>query len=263
MLRRAVAAILPPAVVLVAICTVWELWVRLADVSKFTLPAPSTVAAGLGDVDQMWPDLRTTMIRVLIGFLLAAVIGLLLAVVIVSVPPVGRAIYPLLVWSQVLPKLAVAPLLLVWFGFGGVSTVLIVFLIAFFPVVINAGLGFRSVDQEQLYLARSMGAGWMQTFRRIRVPSALPGIFGGLKLAALLAITGAIVAEFISATTGIGRVIQTASGDLDLPRIFVAVASVSAFGLLSFVVIEIAERLAIPWHVSQRDRYEAAAREAA
>lgn len=262
MLRRSAAVILPPVVVLVSICTVWELWVRLANVSRFTLPPPSTVAAGLGDIDQMWPDLRTTIVRVLVGFALAAAIGLLLAVVIVSVPPVGRAIYPLLVWSQVLPKLAVAPLFLVWFGFGGVSTVLIVFLIAFFPVVINAALGFRSVDVEQLYLARSMGAGWFQTFLRIRVPSASPGIFGGLKLAALLSVTGAIVAEFISATSGIGRVIQTASGDLDLARIFVAVTYVSTFGLLSFVAIEVAERLAIPWHVSQRDRFEAAARDA-
>jgi ABC-type nitrate/sulfonate/bicarbonate transport system permease component len=152
----------------------------------------------------------------------------------------------------VIPKLALAPLLLVWFGYGGLSTVLIVFTLAFFPIVINTTLGLRSTETETLYLARSIGAGWLATFSKIQLPNALPSIFAGLKLAALLSVSGAVVAEFISSTNGIGVVIEQAAGNVDLVRLFVAVGYLSAVGLGFFLLIELVERRTIPWHVSQR-----------
>jgi len=242
-----------PVVAFLVIVATWEIWVRVGDVSRFILPPPSAIAEHLTIFDQLWPDLWATLERILWGFLLAAGVGFVMAVGIVTFRPIGRALFPLLVATQVIPKLAVAPLFLVWFGYGGVSTILIVFLLAFFPIVINTTSGLRSVEVEKLYLARSIGAGWLQTFVRIRLPNALPSIFGGLKLAALLSVNGAVVAEFISATSGIGRVLQAAAGDVDLVRLFVAIAYLSLFGLGFFLLMEAIERISIPWHVSRRD----------
>ena len=247
------STLLYPLVTFVLILTVWEVWVRVGHVSSFVLPPPSQIAGRLGIFGQLWPDLWATMKRVIYGFLIAVGVGFVIATGIVTFRPFARAVYPILVGTQVIPKLAVAPLFLVWFGYGGLSTILIVFLLAFFPIVINSTSGLRSIELEKLYLARSIGAGWIGTFVKIRLPQALPSIFGGLKLAALLSVTGAVVAEFISATSGIGHVIQAASGDLDIVRMLVAIGYLSAFGLGFFVLVELAERLSIPWHVSRRD----------
>jgi NitT/TauT family transport system permease protein len=252
-LRERASTVLYPIAAFVLFMSVWEVWVRVGDVSPFILPPPSEIAAHLTLFDQLWPDLRATLGRVVYGFLLAVGVGFVLAVGIVTFRPFARAVYPLLVSTQVVPKLAIAPLFLVWFGYGGLSTILIVFLLAFFPIVINTTLGLRSIEVEKLYLARSIGAGWLSTFLRIRLPNALPSIFGGLKLAALLSVNGAVVAEFISATSGIGRVLQAAAGDVDLVRLFVAIGYLSAVGLAFFLLMELLERLSIPWHASRRD----------
>ncbi len=261
-LRDRASTVLYPVIAFVLFMTVWEVWVRVGDVSPYILPPPSAIAEQLTIFDQLWPDLWATLERVIYGFLLAVVVGFLIAVGIVTFKPFARAFFPLVVGTQVIPKLAIAPLLLVWFGYGGWSTILIVFLLAFFPIVINTTLGLRSVEIEKLYLAQSMGASWVATFFRIRFPNALPSIFGGLKLAALLAVNGAVVAEFISATSGIGRVLQAAAGDVDLVRLFVAIGYLSLFGLLFFLLMELLERISIPWHVSRRDYMVAPANEA-
>jgi NitT/TauT family transport system permease protein len=257
-----VSTVVYPIVAFVIFMSIWETWVRLGDVSPFILPPPSEIAAQLTILDQLWPDLKATLTRVVQGFALACGVGFVLALGIVTFRPFARAIYPLLVSTQVIPKLAIAPLFLVWFGYGGLSTILIVFLLAFFPIVINTTLGLRSLELEKLYLAQSIGAGWFATFFKIRLPNALPSIFGGLKLAALLSVNGAVVAEFISATSGIGRVLQSAAGDVDLIRLFVAIGYLSVFGLLFFLLMELLERISIPWHVSRRDYMVTPANEA-
>jgi len=259
---RRVAPILYPVLAFVAIMAIWELWVRADHVSPAILPPPSTIAQKLNLFDQLWPDLWATIKRVIWGFLLAVGVGFLLSVALVTFRPVSRALMPLLVGTQVIPMLAVAPLLLIWFGYGGWSTITLVFLLAFFPIVINTTLGLRSVEIEKLYLAESIGAGWVSTFFRIRFPTALPSVFGGLKLAALLSVNGAVVAEFISATSGIGRVLQEAAGNVDMPRLFVAIGYLSLFGLAFFLLMELLERLTIPWHVSRRDYMATPANEA-
>lgn len=248
-----VTTVLYPLFTFALIMVIWEAVVRLDHVSRFVLPPPSHVARELGIFDQLWPDLWATIERVIYGFLLAAGVGFVLAVLIVTFRPVSRALYPILISTQVVPKIAVAPLFLIWFGYGGWSTILIVFLLAFFPIVINTTLGLRAIEIEKLHLARSIGASWLSTFAKIRLPSALPSMFGGLKLAALLSVNGAVIAEFISSTTGIGRVLQEAAGNVDLPRMFVAIGYLSAFGLLLFLLMDVLERLLIPWHVSRRE----------
>jgi len=253
LLRDRLTTLLYPVIAFALIMSIWELVVRVDHVSRFVLPPPSHVARKLGIFDQLWPDLWATIERVIYGFLLASSVGFMLAVLIVTFRPVSRALYPILISTQVVPKVAIAPLFLIWFGYGGWSTILIVFLLAFFPIVINTTLGLRSTEIEKLYLARSIGASWLSTFVKIRLPDALPSTFGGLKLAALLSVNGAVVAEFISSTTGIGRVLQEAAGNVDLVRMFVAIGYLSAFGLLFFLLMDVLERLLIPWHVSRRE----------
>ena len=175
------SALLLPVVAFVLIIAIWEVWVRVGHVSRFILPPPSAIARQAGIFDQLWPDLRATLGRIIYGFLLAAGIGFVIAVGIVTFRPFSRAVYPILIGTQVIPKLAIAPLFLVWFGYGGFSTIMIVFLLAFFPVVINTTHGLRSTEIEKLFLARSIGASWLDTFLKIRLPNALPSIFGGLE----------------------------------------------------------------------------------
>jgi NitT/TauT family transport system permease protein len=261
-LAERVSAVLLPCLAFVALMTVWEVWVRVGNVSPHFLPPPSKIAGQLGIFSQIWPNLWTTLQRVLYGYLLSVGIGFTIAVGIAMSRPVARALYPIVIGLQLIPKLAVAPLFLVWFGYGGKSTILIVFMLAFFPIVINTTLGLRSTDVETIYLARSVGASRIDTFVKMRLPNALPSIFGGLKLSALLSVSGAVVAEFISATNGIGVVLQTAAGNADLVRLLVAVGYLSAFGLAFFMFMELLERLTIPWHVSRRG-YTTAPQEAA
>ena len=194
----------------------------------------------------------TTMQEVLAGFALSVLVGVPLALAIASSPLFERSAYPLLVGSQAVPKIAIAPLFVIWFGFGIAPKILMAFLISFFPVVVAGVVGLRSVEAEKLYLARSMGATRWQTFAMFRLPSALPSLFGGLKLAIAFAVTGAVVGEFIGADRGLGRVIMVANGNLDTPALFAAVVVLTAMAVALFYLVEALERVTVRWHVSQR-----------
>jgi NitT/TauT family transport system permease protein len=192
--------------------------------------------------------------EVIWGYLLSIVIGIPLALAIFLSPFFARTVYPLLVSSQAMPKTAIAPLFVVWFGFGLLPKVLIAFLIAFFPIVINTVVGLASIEPEKLYLARSMGMSPMTTFFKIRLPQALPAIFGGLKIAITLAVVGAVVGEFVGAEAGLGYLLLVANGNLNTPLLFAGLVGLTVIGVVAFMLVEIAERIAIPWHVSQGDR---------
>jgi len=187
-----------------------------------------------------------------LGFLLAAVLGILIALAIAFSRTVQGVAYPLLVFLQIVPKIAVAPLFIIWFGFGLTPKVLLVFLLSFFPVVVAAITAFRSIEPEILEMARSTGAGRMRTFRMVQLPHALPALFGGLKIAAALAATAAVVAEFVASDRGLGYLLMEYNGNLDTRMSFAAIFVLSAMGLALYGVVELAERFAIPWHVSRR-----------
>jgi NitT/TauT family transport system permease protein len=158
----------------------------------------------------------------------------------------------LLVFSQSVPKIAIAPLFVVWFGFGIIPKVIAAFMLGFFPIVVSTVMGFKSVDPDMLDLARSMKASRLATFMRISLPQALPSIFAGLKVSITLAVVGAVVGEFVGSNSGIGYLLQIANGNFDLPLMFAALTVLSAIGVLLFVAIDVVERLLIPWHASQR-----------
>lgn len=255
-LLRRVATAGPPVLAIVILLVIWQLVVQLGHVKVYILPTPLQV------VQAMWhqapvllPNTWATVQEVLVGFGLSIAIGIPLAVLIVSFKPAERGLYPLLVSSQVVPKVALAPLFLVWFGFGLISKVIMVFLIAFFPIVIDTAVGLKSIEIEKLYLARSMGASRLQTLLRFRIPQALPNMFGGFKLAATLSVIGAIVGEFVGASHGLGYIIQNSNANLDTVTMFAAIAYISIVGMLLFLIVDAIERISLPWHVSRRDEF--------
>jgi NitT/TauT family transport system permease protein len=166
----------------------------------------------------------------------------------VEVPRLRDIIMPLLLVAQLVPKVAVAPLLLIWFGYGLMPKVLIAFLVAFFPIVVNGASGLGSVEPELLDLGSSLQASRWQTFWKFRVPSALPEIFSGMKIAVTLAIIGAIIGEFVGGNRGLGYLIIVANQELDTPLAFAAILLLSAVGIILYALIELIERMLLPWH---------------
>lgn len=254
--RRARAkrsGILSPILAIGVLLVLWEAGVRLLNVELYLLPAPSVVAGAVGkDMPLLIEHGWITTQEVVIGYLLSIAVGIPLGLVIFLSRPFARAIYPLLVSSQAIPKTAIAPLFVLWFGFGLLPKVLIAFLIAFFPIVISTVVGLASIEQEKVYLAQSMKMGSIATFFKIRLPQAAPSIFGGLKIAITLAVVGAVVGEFVGADAGLGYLLLIANGNLDTPLLFAGLFALTLLGVVAFAIVEVIERIAIPWHSSQR-----------
>lgn len=242
-----------PWVVAIGALVAWELAVHVFGLPAYLLPPPSSVIRRIFvDHHLFVTHAWATLVEVLTGFGLAVVVSIPLAAVLARYRPLESALYPLLVASQTIPKVAIAPLLVVWFGFGLLPKVLIVFLIAFFPIVVDSMVGFRSVPREVSWLARSMGASQWDTFRRISVPAALPHIFAGLKVASTLAVVGAVVGEFVAADRGLGYQLIVANGVMDVQLSFALLLLLSVLGVVLYGAIDLLERAMLPWHVSQR-----------
>lgn len=244
-----------PALLLVAFVLVWWAVTALELVKPYLVPSPGKTAQTMIDqAGYLWDNSVVTIVETLIGFVVAAVLGVLFAVVMVYSMTVERTLYPLLLFAQVIPKIAIAPLFVVWLGFGLTPKVVIAVLMAFFPVVISSVAGLRSVDPEMLELSATMGSKPMQTFRKIRFPASLPHLFSGLKVAATLAVTGAVVGEFVGANKGLGYVILQANGNVDTPMLFAGLIVMSVLGVALFAIIEVADRILLPWHASRRSQ---------
>ncbi len=254
---KRVAVYVYPLATLVGILAVWELASRLGEIPRYILPAPSGIAARFYALHALIvKESLFTLEATLLGFGLSVLIGVPLGMALVSSRAFNRAVYPLLIGSQVVPKVAVAPVFLVWFGFGLLSKVMITFLIAFFPILISAVVGLQSTELEKLYVARSAGASELQLFRLVRLPHALPSIFGGMKVSITLAVVGALVGEFVAAENGIGRVLLSASGNMDTELLFAGIFALVVIGVVLFLLMEVLERLVLPWHISYRPSKE-------
>ncbi|MEU5781044.1 ABC transporter permease [Micromonospora lupini] len=254
--RRAAAladSLWRPALVLVAFFVAWWFVAAREYVPNYLVPTPGQVWTTMTN---QWSELaRHTMVTLyetVLGFVLAAALGLATAVAIAYSRTLDKALYPIVLFAQVIPKIAIAPLLVVWFGLGLTPKIILAVLIAFFPVVISGVAGLRSTDPELLDLSATMGAGPWRTFRKIRFPNALPHLMAGLKVAVTLAVVGAVVGEFVGASEGLGYVLLLANGNLDAPLLFADLILMSAIGIVLFVLVEIAEALLIPWHASRR-----------
>jgi NitT/TauT family transport system permease protein len=248
-----VRALAWPLSTFVIVMAAWEAVSRFGVVPTYVLPAPSAVALRLVESGHLLVrHTLVTALEILIGFLLAVIGGILFAVAVVYVRPFERAIYPWLVASQAVPKVAIGPLFVLWMGFGLTPKVVIAFLIAFFPVMIDTVIGLRSVETESVYLLRSMGAQRWKTFVYLNVPNALPNIFAGMKVAITLAVVGAIVGEFIGANDGLGYILIFANGTLDTTLIFAALTLISVLAIVFYMAVSFLEDRCISWHVSKR-----------
>src|SRR6266540_4164050 len=232
------AAIAWPILVTAFLLLIWEVSVRALGIRSIILPPPSAVFEAMAQrhdllLTHLWPSLYLTVL----GFALSVVGGILVAVLIT---------YSIIV-PQVIPKISIAPLFIVWFGTGTMSSLLLAFLVAFFPMTINAAMGFESIDEDIHRMARTfMGSRW-QIFWKIRMPNALPYIFGGMKISITLAIIGVIVSEFVASQEGIGYLIKLAGGLLDTPLMLAAIAALSISGLALYAIIAGVESWAVYW----------------
>jgi len=232
---------------------VWELGTRLLAVPNFILPAPSVIFSAFADhfVRVMGNGVVTTQ-EIVLGFFAAVVVSIPLAFCLALSQTLERTVFPVVVFFQIMPKVAIAPLFVIWFGFGLMPKVLIVFLLAFFPMLANGIAGFKSVPTDIMELARSTGAGHLRTFWKVRLPHALPSIFTGLKVGAALAAIGAVVGEFVASDKGLGYLLLEYNGDLNTSMVFAVIIFLSTIGLAVYGMVAAAERFVIPWHVSQR-----------
>ena len=242
-----------PVGTVVGLLLAWHFVVVAFAIPSYLIPAPMVVAEHLGENWTFLADhALVTTYETLGGFLMSIAVGVPLAIGIVWSQTLDRAIMPLLVLSQTFPKVAIAPLLIIWFGFGIMTKVIVSFLVAFFPVVIAGVAGMRAVDTEMVELVKAMRGTTFQIFWKIRLPSALPHFFAGLKVAIAFAIVGAVVGEWVGANKGLGHIMLWANANLDTPMLFSVLVILMLIGIVLYYAIVWLERLLIPWHVSIR-----------
>ncbi len=244
------------AALLLALLGLWELVVSSAGLSALVLPAPSAVAVSLWSglaSGYFWPHLAATLQALLLGFAAGSAVGLLAGMALAESPLLERVLKPYVVVSQVVPKLALAPLFVLWFGFGLLPTVLITALICFFPLMENTLTGLRQADAQRLQLFRMLGATRVQTLLRLKLPTALPAILAGLRVALVLALVGVVVAEFMGASRGLGAVVIAAQGMMDTTLMFAALVLIAAIGLLLYQGCLLLERRLLRAHAISND----------
>lgn len=247
--------------IFVGLLLLWQALLAVFRVPAYIFPAPAGILAKfVANVRSGLPlkHAGITCAEIAAGFVLGCLLGLLLAVLISRSRTVEEILLPYLIANQVIPKVAIAPLFILWFGFGLTSKVVIVVLVVFFPMLINALTGFRSVDEDKHRLMRSIDATRWQTFWRLEVPSSLPHIFAGLKVALNLAVVAAIVGEFVESQAGLGYIVLVAYGLLDTELMFAALLLLFLIGIALYLALLGAERAVLTWHASVRATPEAA-----
>ena len=250
MLKTSVALqrILPGTMVFVAFLAVWQMAVTILGVREYLLPSPVSVLHAMGPGEIPWiKHIWITAVEIVGAFLIAALSGVLLGAAIAWAQPVSRALTPFLVFVNTLPKVAIAPLFLIWLGYGILPNMLIGALIGFFPVVINTAVGLTQIEQDMLDLGRVFSAPKWKVFAKIRVPNAYPYILSALKVTATSAVVGAIVGEFVASQAGLGYVIITTQSSMNTPVAFAALVWISVVGLVLYGAVGWAARWLAPW----------------
>lgn len=237
-----------PVLGVVSALILWELVVRILGVRPILVPPPSAVFVDIAAAPAWFAQQAFyTAVITLAGFASASVFGILFAIVIVEWKVVDRMLFPLFVALNSVPKVAVAPLFIIWFGTGAEPKIAISFLVAVFAIVVDTALGLRSVAPDTLDLAKALRGSRLKVLLRIKLYCALPHIFAGLKVTMSLALVGAIVGEFVSSQKGLGYVILTAQGMFDTPRVFAAILILAVMGVAMIAVIDVLERICLPW----------------
>jgi NitT/TauT family transport system permease protein len=249
---------LTPVAGVLVFLAIWQIGVMIYKVPAYLLPPPTDIAhTFVSEFPRLLRHGWITTYEMLLGYALAVGIALPLAIAITSSKRFDDFVMPTMLFFQVVPKVAIAPLFLVWFGVGAMPKILVAFLISFFPIVIDAAVGLRSMSPEMRDLARSMGSSRWQIFAQFRLPTSLPYLFSGLKVAATLAIAGAVVGEFVGADSGLGYLLLVTNSNMETSLMFATIVALTIIGLAFFYIVEFVEALLIPWHVTHRIREEA------
>lgn len=232
----------------------WEIICRVFHVPEFILPAPIAI---IGRLFTEWQLLAAhtwvTFTEMVLGFALAVIIGVLAAILVTTSDRIKDVAMPLIVITQLIPKIAIAPVILIWFGYGISSKVVIAFLIAVFPIVIDMATGLTMIERELIELLRSLGASRWKIFMKAQIPNSLPHLFSGMRVSITLAMIGAVVGEFVGGSEGLGYIIVVGTSELKTALVFAAIFVLTAVGFLLFALIGWVERLVIPWSASERD----------
>jgi len=259
--RRDLPGWAPPLALLGGLVLFWELTVRLLDIPDYVLPAPSEVLTVLtGNAAVIAGHTLSTVATATLGLLLGTVTGVTLAVVMAASSAVRAALYPLVVVSQSVPMVVLAPLFVVWFGFGLLPRVLVVALVSFFPVAVATVSGLVAADRDQVDLVRAMGGSRRDLAQHVLVPGALPSLFTGLKVAASYAMFGAVVGEWIGASSGLGLYLERSRASFATDQMFAAVLVIAAVSVALVGVVFALERAALPWQVAERAQRKASTR---
>lgn len=238
--------------VILSFFVIWELIVHQFNVPEYVLPSPSNALAHLfikqPDANYYWMlHIGATLKEVVISFAVTSVLGIFISLLMIWSPQIRKVIMPGFIFINSLPIVAIAPIILLWFGYGIQTNILISFLVSFFPVVVNTVTGLEDIDDDLLDLVRYLNASKWQIFRKIRIPNALPYIFSGLKICTTLTVMGAIVGEFIASDKGLGYIIINSQYTMDTPAIFASLIVISLGGAVLYFIVSLIERLAMPW----------------
>jgi putative hydroxymethylpyrimidine transport system permease protein len=234
---------------IVGMLVIWELWIRIFDVPKYLLASPSGIVTAFRKdwSHYLEPNLWPTVTEVLVGFAIAVVAGVGLAILLHLFTPVRRAVYPILIGSQTIPIVVLAPILVILLGYGLLPKVVIVALICFFPIVVNGLDGLRLVDDDFIHMMRTLDATRWSIFRKVEFPGALPSIFSGMRVAATFAAIGAVFGEWAGASTGLGYLIQASTPNLQTARIFACILLLTLIAMALFGLVSLLERIFCPW----------------
>jgi ABC-type nitrate/sulfonate/bicarbonate transport system permease component len=244
----------PPLLLVGLFLVAWELYARSSGVSPFVLPPPSRVVASLWEFrGEAFRHTVPTLGETIVGFTISIVAGIGAAVAMDRIDVIRRALAPLLVGSQTIPIVAIAPLVVVWFGFGFLPKILVVVLVTFFPVTVALLDGFASTPADRTELMRSMGASADQVFRKLRWPTGLPSLFTGLRISATYAVVAAVIAEYVGATEGLGIWMQLSQRSFRTDLVFAAILLTAVLSIALVALVTIVERAVIPWSHASRD----------
>jgi NitT/TauT family transport system permease protein len=245
---RAVMEVIGPLLTIIVLVIVWEVGASYMEIPTWLLPTPSAIGYAFWDWrSELWGHTLVTLYETLVGFALSIAVAIPLAALVVYSPFLRRTIYPILLMLQSVPKVAIAPLLALWIGFGVLPKILIVFLVCFFPIVVATATGLTSAPPEVMDLIRSLSATQMQTFIKIRFPTSIPQIFVGVKIAITFAVIGAVIGEFVGSESGLGYLILVSSSQSRTPLAFSALVVLTIMSVILYYAIELVERLTVPW----------------
>ncbi|MDP6453122.1 MAG: ABC transporter permease [SAR202 cluster bacterium] len=245
----------PAMGIVIGLLSLWETYVRIFDVQKWLLPAPSVIAITIGeDAGLLTRHTWATVEEIVIGFGLALICGVGLATAIGLSRTLERALYPFVIASQTIPIIVIAPMLLIWVGYGLAPKVIVVALISFFPIVVNMVDGLKSVDPDEVSLMQTLGANRWQIFLKLQTPTSMPLLFSGMRVAIAVSVIGAVIGEWVGSSEGLGYLMIRSKPQFLTERVFAAIAILSAMGVGLFALVGLAERLALPWRRGAQGR---------